>query len=157
MHAMARLHANFDKVATATARYDGSVVTTVKAPLEAGGYASSGVSIGFKPADDYFLVGKVHGVDAEDIPEEELKLDGRTYDMGRNLIFPGNDVRVTIPPKGLEHLDLEPADVRDGEVQLDLWVCRDRHVDDPLIGISRHVTESRQVPLDDEPFPGDLE
>ncbi|ADD06977.1 uncharacterized protein Nmag_3427 [Natrialba magadii ATCC 43099] len=54
---------------------------------------------------------------------------------------------MTIPAAGLEHLEIDPANVSE-ELEFDLWVCVDPDVDAPLIEVTPHVYKEKQTTVD---------
>ncbi|WP_241432443.1 hypothetical protein [Natrinema gari] len=143
---MTDLQSRFECVAQQTARYeDGSVSVSIKRALDVLGQAGVAQAVRFAETEDGFLVGELVG----------SKLDGRENPMGRNIKDPGGDLRVMIPPAAFDHLEIDKEQVREGNADIDVWVCSDPDVDPSVIGISPHIRQVHTVDL--EPLLGDSE
>lgn len=152
---MPRQQATFRRVATVRGRdQNGSLVIPVEPAVNQSGNAG-GDGVQFRRADDLSLVGRI--VDNEEITgDAETPIDGRKYELARaiNHFGAGETKSVTIPAAGLEHLDVDPADVNE-ELEFDLWVCVDPDVEHPLIEVTPHVYKEKQTTI--EPFVGESE
>jgi len=140
------LPARFECIAPQTARNDGGTVSvSIKRALDVLGQTGLAAGVRFAETNDNFLVGELVA----------KKLDGRSNPMGRNIKAPGEDVRVTIPPKAFDHLEIDRADVDAGDADLDVWVCTDPEIDESVIAITPRIRQTFQVDL--EPLLGDSE
>lgn len=143
MHAMTRQQATFEKVATVTTRdQNGSIVIPVQEAVDRSGNAGGGGLI-FDRSNDSALIGTV--VDG--------KPDGRKHELARaiNKFGRGDSKKksTAVPPAGLEHLGIDQSDAADG-VDLDLWVCTDPDVEDPLIAVTPAIRQTMQFDIGGE-------
>ena len=132
------LPARFECIAPQTARNDGGTVSvSVKRALDVLGQTGVARGVRFAKTNDNFLVGELTGG----------KLDGRSNPMGRNIKSPGKDVRVAIPPKAFDHLEMDADDVDAGDADLDVWVCTDPEIDESVIAITPRIRQTFEVDL----------
>lgn len=121
-----------------TPRYQaGSVTVSIKSALEHLECTDAAKAVKFVCAGDCDILGRVH----------RKKMDGRVHKMARSVKRQGGDYRVALPPEAIDHIPYTMGEIKDGDVNLDVWAVDDPDVIEPCLKISPHMVVEAEMPI----------